>query len=274
MDPVTISAAIQAGAGIVQGVSGLIQQAKAKKMARSNKRPTYRRPKEIDTNQAVAESRASQGLSDGARQVMDQSNDRALTASLEAITKNGGSVNNIGSIYGANISGRQRMVLVDEEMRARNVQGLINQNNEMAAYKDKEWQVNVFAPYADKAQAAATLAKQGSENLWKGINTVGSAAANYMTGKQYENEADRVFGEQQRVNDAYITSLNKSTGPQFTIENNNIVPIGPQFNNMKPPEGGEYNWKSFGEENTPKRPSSPYGDLMYKYPGLMYGKIN
>jgi hypothetical protein len=275
MDPSLISSAVQLGAGLVQAATGAIQKAKAKRIARSNPRPDYRRPQEIDTNQAVAESRAGQGLSDGALQVYDQSNDRALTSSIEAVTKGGGSVNNIGAIYGNNITGRQRMVMLDEEMRSRNIKGLIDQNNEMAGYKDKEWQIDVFAPYADKAQAAATLAKQSSENIWKGVSSVGSAVGNYATGQLYKNEADRVFGEQQRVNDAYISSVNKpEAGPQFTIENNNIVPIGPQFKGGTPPAGGEYNWKNFGDENTPKRPASPYGDLMYKYPGLMYGTIN
>jgi hypothetical protein len=277
-----ISAGVQAVGGIVQGVTGAIQKGQAKRMMRHNPRPTYKMPTEVRDNTAIATSRAGQGLSDGSRQVYEQDNDRALTASLEAITKNGGSVNNIGAIYSGNQNGRLRLALLDDEMRARNIQGLIAQNNEMAAYKDKEWEVNVFAPYADKAQAAATLAKQGSDNIWKGVNTVGSAVGNYFTGKEYKNEADRVFAETKRVNDAYINDVHDeaSRGTKFSDGNGNIYQYGqiingnaPQMSGSQPPEGGQYNWRNFGNPNTPKRPDTPYGELSRKYPGLMYGKI-
>jgi hypothetical protein len=284
MSPMLLSGLIQGGGGILQIGQGLIQEAQAKKIARNNPRPTYRRPGEVDTNTDIAESRAGQGMSDSARSAMEQLGDRDLTSSIEAITKNGGNVNNIGDIYGHSISGRQRMSILDDEMRSRNIQNLVTANNEMAGYKDKEWEVNVFAPYADKAQAAAALRKQGNDNIWKGVNTVGSAAGNYFTGQQYKNEADRVFGEQSKTNHTYIDG---------TQPNNGIVPIGPHISGTQPPVGGEYNWRNFDEQNfTPPGqpqqqsqapvqnqgqsqsvPYSPYGSLPMKYPGLLYGKF-
>lgn len=258
MDPLLISSAVQAGSGLLQGITGLFQKGKAKRMARENPRPTYRMPGSVMDNQRLSQSRAGQGLSDAALQVYDQSNDRALTTSTEAILKGGGSVNNISELYAANISGRQKMALLDDEMRARNIQNLIQQNNQLADYKDKEWQINVFAPFADKAQAAATLAKQGSDNFWKGINTVGSAAANYFMGNQFKKEGDTVYGQ---PTNGTMASEGMAGGPQFS-----------QGGNMM----GGYNWMDLNApppQRPVQQPQSPYGNLSSQWPGLMYGSI-
>lgn len=278
MDPMLIAAGAQAAAGVAQAVSGMFQNAKAKKIAAKNPRPKYYIPKAVKDNQSLIESKAGQGMSDAARNTFIQEQERGLTAGIEAILKGGGSVNNIADIYGNYSSGVARMSIIDDEMRAANIRNMIAQNNEMASFKDKEWQINVFAPYADKAQAAAALKKQGSDNLWKGINTVTSAAANYATSEMYQNESDRVFGEQKRVNDAYIENLGRPT-PAPVQNNTNIIPIqqGQQF---FPPNatnfGGQYNWMMPNfDQPAPVMPQpveqpTVYETIQAKYPGLMY----
>lgn len=193
MDPITIGAIIGGAEGAGQLISGIFQKSKAKKIARKNIRPVYDIQQPILDNQALAESRASEGLSDSAKQAYTTNADRGISASIDAILKGGGTVNNIADIYDTYQSGIGKMALVDEEMRAKNIKELITQNNTLAAEKDKQWQVNTFAPYADKAQAAAVLSKQGSDNIWKGINTIGSTAMSALEGKMYKKEGDDVF---------------------------------------------------------------------------------
>lgn len=194
MDPLTIGAIIGGAQGVGQLVTGIVQKSKAAKMARKNPRPKYEIQKEILDNQNLTESKASEGLSDAAKQVYSTGAERGLSSSINAILKGGGSVNNIADIYDTYQGGISKLALIDEEMRARNIQNMINQNNVLASEKDKQWQVNVFAPYADKAQAAAALSKQGMDNIWKGVNTMTGAATNYLMGQQYAKEGANVFG--------------------------------------------------------------------------------
>jgi len=194
MDPVTIAAlGTQALTGVVQGITGIFQTEKANKMARKNIRPKYDIQQGIEDNQALVESKASEGLSDNAKQVLTTGSERGLSSSIDAILKGGGSVNNIADIYDNFQGGISKLSLVDEEMRAKHVADMIAQNREMAGETEKKWQINEFAPYADKAQAAATLAKQGSDNLWKGINTFGSSAGNLAMANEFGKDANSVF---------------------------------------------------------------------------------
>lgn len=199
MDPVTIAAIAQAGAGIIQGIQGFGQTAAAKRIARSNPRPTYTIPKAVMDNQAIAESRASKGLSEQSIDLYKQDSDRKTTSSIDAILKGGGNVNNISDLYTATNNGVSKMALIDDEMRSRNIKTLQDQNTTMGDYQDKAWQLNFYDPYVDKAQAAAALQKQGNDNKWKAVNTVVSAGANYAIGKQYAKEGKQVFGDKTNM---------------------------------------------------------------------------
>src|SRR5688572_24012649 len=132
MDPMTIAAAAQAAGGIFQMAKGFVQKGKAKRMARSNKRPDYKIQRPIIDNQELIESRAGQGMTDASRQVISQENSRGMTSAIEAVLAGGGSVNNIGDLYSRFSDGTNKMALIDEEMRTANVKNLIEQNRLMA----------------------------------------------------------------------------------------------------------------------------------------------
>ncbi len=184
MDPITIAAlGAQALTGLVQGVTGILQKGKAKRMAASNKRPFYNIPQTELENKRIADRNAARGLSDEARNLYTQSSDRQLTAGIDAITTGGGTVDNIAELYTAANSGVSKMALLDDQMRVENMRRLTEENNRYSDSMDKQWQVNQWGPYADKAQAAAALSKQGTDNTWKGVNTIGESVANYATAK-------------------------------------------------------------------------------------------
>lgn len=275
MDPSLISAGVQAVSGLAQGVTGFFQNAEAKRIMAKNPRPKYYIPKEVMDNQRLAESKAGQGMSDSARNTYIQETERGLTSSLETILKGGGSVNNIADLYDNYSSGIAKMSILDDEMRAANIRNMISQNNELSSYKDKEWQVNVFAPYADKAQAAAALKKQGSDNIWKGINTIGSAVSNYATGEMYEDQSNSVFGSSSPT-PTPATSTDPIPTPTPTIPiqaGQNFFP--PNAANMS----GNFNWYMPGMGDPvpvmpqPQIQPTPYESIQLKYPGLMYGNL-
>jgi hypothetical protein len=251
MDPMTIAAAAQLGAGLVQGVTGAIQKGKAKRMARANKRPVYEIQKPILDNQSLIESRAGQGLSDAALQTYRQSSERGLTSSIDAILAGGGSVNNIADLYSSFEGGISKMSLIDEEMRTRNVQNLITQNNALAGEQEKAWQINVYAPYADKAQAAAALSKQGTDNIWKGVNSVIGAGTNLATGNLYKKVIAAVYGTNGNLGNEPVPQAG-SPGNELAFD----------------PNIGKYNWQTdYG--TIPKRPLSAAEKVQQQNAGLL-----
>lgn len=253
MEPTTMLALAQAGAGAVQTIVGGFQKGKAKRIARANKRPVYKIQKPILDNQELIESRAGQGISDAGLQVMKQENERGVTSAIDAILAGGGSVNNIADLYSKFSDGTNKMALIDEEMRTRNVQNLITQNNQLAGEQDKAWQVNVFAPYADKAQAAAALTNQGSNNIWKGVNTMLSAGANYATSQQYADQANNVYNQRGQT--------------PATTGNNMIASPGDLGMGANP---NQFNWY-MPQTTTPTLPPTPQQQLQLSFPGLMMG---
>ena len=188
MDPLTIaSLGISAAAGVAQGITGAIQKAKAKKMARNNKRPKYEVQQGLLDNEDLTNSEAAAGgISDYARQVYSTGAERGLTSSIDAILKGGGSVNNIANLYDNYQGGISKLALVAEEGRVRKIANVVASNNELAAATEKKFQINEFAPYADTAQAAAALSKQGSDNIWKGVGTIASTASSAAMSRRPE----------------------------------------------------------------------------------------
>lgn len=205
LDPLTIAAlGTQALTGIVDVGTGLLQEGRAKKLAQANKRPFYNIPGGITDNTWAATSRASQGLSDQAKSLYTEQSDRGLTAGIDAITSGGGSVNNIADLYAKRDNGISNMALIDEGMRAANMKNLYDANTQQSEYADKEWQVNDWGPFADKAQAAAAIREKGATAIEQGKNAITGAFSNVATANQYQKNIDTVYGKKPPISNPVI----------------------------------------------------------------------
>jgi hypothetical protein len=123
-------------------------------------------------NQALAESLGSQGLSDQALETYRASADRNLNSSINAILRGGGDVNNISDLYDTAGQSDQHIALLEEEVRQKNMQNLMKQNETMAGEQEKKWIINEYGPYQDTKQLIAGLKNQSNQNKWGGINTI------------------------------------------------------------------------------------------------------
>lgn len=185
-----VAAAIGAGVAI----NGASKKAKAKRAEKANKRPEYNINPEEQQNQNIAESLASQGLTDGTKQYYNQQSERGLTSTIDAVLKGGGDVNNINNSYGAYQDGISRLAVLDDQRHLANLGTLMTQNQRMSDQRDKRWQINEFAPYADKAAANAKQKQDGENEIWKGIGMVGSAVTTYAGGASNQKDIKGVNG--------------------------------------------------------------------------------
>jgi hypothetical protein len=229
-----LTGAIIAGAtGLLQTGLGIGQKAKAAKMARKNPRPDLKDSKYLQDMYQLTGAYAGQGLSDEAKQAYISQNDRNLGSSLDAILRSGGSPNLISDIYDDSQSGVRQLALADDTAKMRNMERFLTVQDKKADEERDKFFVNQYAPWKDKAQMIAGLSQQGMDNIWKGINTMGSAAVGYADSKQYASKSLPDGGDFSKV----TASVGGRNNPGYM----NIVPTvgrnNPQMyrnNNMQP----------------------------------------
>lgn len=173
-----VSAAI-ALAGLGVAVYGAIQKSKAQKAANANTMPTYNIPQSEYTNLALDQSLASQGMSASSRTAYNNNANNALAETNSAILKGGGDANSIGNAYQQYNNGNANMAIYDDQARMRNLQNLINQNARMSSFQDKSWQLNNYAPWANKAQALAGQIQGDQQLMTSGFNTAVQGASGF-----------------------------------------------------------------------------------------------
>lgn len=177
-DPVSLG--IQTGLGAAQSIVGLINSKKAKKEAEQLKRtrPKYDISPEAKQGLSLTESELATGMSAKAEKAYNDIADRQFSTSLDAILKSGGSSNNISDVYSGSQQGRQNLAVMKDQLRMNQIQNLLNQQRYMQEQEDKQWQVNVDAPWKDAAQANSAARQQAQSMIWNGIGQVSSGAMN------------------------------------------------------------------------------------------------
>lgn len=173
MDPVTIGGI---ALGLGKTLFGFGKKNKAKAMASRNPRPVRKTSQAVLDNLDIAESMASQGLSDSAKAVYMENADRLTTASLEAVLRSGGDPNLAGSIYDMGLDNLSKFALAEDEARLKNIAVYMDANTAKAKEDDLNFQINEYAKWADTAQAAAKLSAEGTSEIAGGLGTAFSAA--------------------------------------------------------------------------------------------------
>lgn len=215
-----VIAAVGLALAIGMAAKGLSDQKKAKKIAAGNIRPTYSIAPEETANQEIAQTLAGRGLSGATKQSFRTSAERGLSTSIDAILKGGGDTNQVGQVYGTYNDSMGRLAIADDAQRFDNLKILLDNNRRMAAERDKLFQLNEYAPFADKAQEAAALSAQGQQYINSGINTGFNAVSTYATGASQRKSTNRMkFGtsdEEYTGDNQYSPSLmNSGTGQSY-----------------------------------------------------------
>lgn len=173
-------------AGVVAAGSityGAVKQGQANKAMRNAKRPTYKTPDTENENTALLEYLAGQGLGDNTKSLYTTNADRGMTASLDAILKGGGDVNQVDKVYDKYLGSISALSAADDQARLNNIYALVQQRQRLSDFSDKEFLYNEDGPYKDKMQAAAQQKAYGQQLIQQGIGIAGSAAAGYAGAK-------------------------------------------------------------------------------------------
>lgn len=193
MGPLAVLGGVKAVGGLIQGIKGLFQGGKARKLAKQNVRPEYEIPKEIEQNLRMAKTRANQGLSTAEygkalnniwrnrNSAMSSAQDRRSGLAMVSTT------NQLANDATTNLD------VTDARERKDNERFLAGQNQVMAGYKDKQWDWNKRQKFIENADAIRALYGAGQRNLNGGLNNLMGAATTYLTGRQNQKDGLPTF---------------------------------------------------------------------------------
>ena len=194
-DPSTIlsgnpaASAGQAALGLAQTVTGLINGAKANKIAKElgRTRPKREISPLYGENLSLAESELAGGMSNAAERAYKNQLDKSTAASLDAILKGGGSVNNVGEVFAAGEEGRQRLAMMTDQLRLNQINNVLKAREMSAEEADKNFIFNDWMPWADKSAANAEARRDAKAATWSGLQTFAGGASGMFGNKNSGN---------------------------------------------------------------------------------------
>jgi len=171
-------------AGVVAGGSALIAGTqygvgKYNQKKDEKKRPQYNIPDEISQNLNQAQQQALQGLPEVQKQQYLNNLQQSTAYSLGQTSSRKGGLTGIAALNQNQIQGQQDLMSLDAQARMQNQQGLMGQRQNMADYKQQEFQINKLNPYYENIARNEALTGALFQNV---NNAVGMGASIGMSG--------------------------------------------------------------------------------------------
>jgi len=182
--PVTIGLGLSAATAIYGG----IKSAQANKLAKQNlaSRPVYTPLPEDDSALNLAESQANQGMGANAKQALLNNSQNNTAAITNAITMGGGDANSLSNAVIKEQQGLNNLAVYDDQARQSHLGTLLSTYgqyaNQRQANADKQFQVNQYAPWADKQQLYTQQQLAGQQLLSSGLGSLGKGLMSYNFG--------------------------------------------------------------------------------------------
>lgn len=186
------------GLSLVSAIYGGVKANQANKLAQSNlaNRPKYNPLPEDNSAINLAESQANQGLGAGASQAL-LNNSQASTASLaNASLMGGGDGNTLAGIEDRSGQQLNNIALYNDQARQSHLSSLLGEYRQRAnmrqANADKQFQINQYAPWADKQQLYTQQQQAGQNMMMQGLSSAGKGLMSY--GGADQSGADITMG--------------------------------------------------------------------------------
>ena len=134
-------------------------------------------------NLGLAEQNASQGLSQQSLNAYNQQNQQNFASATNAILQGGGSINDIGKLYGQANTAEIGLIAQNEALRDKHLEQLYERRQEMAGQLTTKWRLDYYNRWKDQAAANAMLLNQaqkmptGMETLANDVKLAGSIAS-------------------------------------------------------------------------------------------------
>ena len=217
--------------GAIQAGISLINAGKAKREAKelARTRPKREISPMYGKNLSLVESELAGGMSQAAESAYTNQLNKTTSASLSAILRGGGDVNNVADIFAGGEEGRQRLALMEDQLRLTQVGNVIKARDQMGEETDKNFLFNDWMPWADKSQANADARKTANEGIWSGLGTLAGGAMNMMAGSKGKSGNLNPVTQTPGLSNAANFNFNKpsaNTGNTFNFDLYNQISDG------------------------------------------------
>ena len=176
-----IPALVSAIPSLFKAGYGLQQMIKGSRGLNNLERPEYAMPKEAQMNLAMAATASADPYSVG--ELRAQSNIGQSAANAAASARDGGNASQMAPAIQAQQSAAYNQLQTQTEAdQERRRQSLTAALTTVGNYRDQEWQMNKFAPYADKYAEFRQMQGAGAQNVFSGIDGLGAIGAQYAAG--------------------------------------------------------------------------------------------
>ncbi len=165
---------------LYQAVTGIAQSEDSKDELKNLKRPTYKTPSEVTQALTLSKREFSDPRFAGQAQLEAQVQQNASQA-LETAQRRGSGMQNVAGIVAANNQAAQDIGAEAARQQRGDLQDYQNMLQLMAGYKDKEFQMNKFAPYSDKYNEAREMKGAGQQNTFQALDALSAIAGRMMS---------------------------------------------------------------------------------------------
>lgn len=162
---------------IAQGAAGLGQTIAGIK-GMSAQRPTYSMPDEVKQRTAIASSLANNDMPNYGTQ--REMNEQATANAYRAAQEGGIGIGGLSTIQANQNAGYRSISDANNQWKANQMQNWQSALADQAKYADQEWQMNEYAPYADKVQ-------QGRQMFGAGLSNLIGAGTSFAGASQYQD---------------------------------------------------------------------------------------
>lgn len=157
-----------------------------------------------------------------------QEGDQDLSSSLDAITKMGGTPNDVASVFSSNQQGRARYALLKSNLRLNQISNYQKALEAKEEDMERAFGYNITMPEKDAAAANAQALISGKADVSSGIDTLGSSFASAAETNKATNQLNSYFN-QKGVGDNSQDILPRAT-PNTTIVQPNDTFASPASN--------------------------------------------
>jgi len=180
-----LGTAVGAGIGALGGLAvGGAQYLKGKQVEEDTTRPEYQIPQEVLQNLTQAQQMELQGIPEAQKQQYLSNLQQGTAYGLSQISSRRGGLAGVAAASQNLNKGYSNLLAQDASARIQNQQGLMAQRQNVANYRDQEFQSNQLNPYYENVAQSQGLMGAGMQNINTQIGNLGYQAGQVYDAKQ------------------------------------------------------------------------------------------
>lgn len=167
----------QAVPAIVKTIGGTKQMAEGEIGLAGLNRPEYKMPEEVARALTMSQVAYGDPYMPGQGVMTDRAEQQAANAYSQSIEA-GNPFAAIANIQGNSQNALQNIGVASANYQAQDMNRLMQMLQTVAGYRDTEFQMNKFAPYAEKSQEYRDMIGAGNKNFYGGLDQIAGAVGN------------------------------------------------------------------------------------------------